>query len=69
MCDLRDRHERGREAAESAGERVDGPYRFEVIEGAGHWLPDEGPDAVIPPMLDHLAQYADRNGDAERVPK
>ncbi|MFG2625814.1 alpha/beta fold hydrolase [Streptomyces sp. NPDC048473] len=59
----------GREAAESTGEWVDGPYRFEVIEVAGHWLPEEVPDAVIPPMLDHLARYADRNGGAERVPE
>ncbi|MFI9077812.1 alpha/beta fold hydrolase [Streptomyces sioyaensis] len=48
----------GRGAAESTGEWVDGPYRFEALEGASHWLPEEVPDVVAPKILDHLGQYA-----------
>ncbi|GFE18627.1 haloalkane dehalogenase [Streptomyces glebosus] len=48
----------GRGAAESTGEWVDGPYRFEALEGASHWLPEEAPGLVMPPILAHLGQYA-----------
>lgn len=48
----------GRGAAESTGEWVDGPYRFEALEGASHWLPEEVPGVVAPKILDHLGQYA-----------
>ncbi|MFI5526649.1 alpha/beta fold hydrolase [Streptomyces platensis] len=47
----------GRGAAESTGEWVDGPYRFEALEGASHWLPEEAPGRVMPPILAHLGQY------------
>lgn len=47
----------GRGAAESTGEWVDGPYRFEALEGASHWLPEEVPALVTPPILEHLGQY------------
>ncbi|MFK0295674.1 alpha/beta fold hydrolase [Streptomyces sp. NPDC090442] len=45
----------GRRAAESTGEWVDGPYRFEALEGVSHWLPEEVPALVAPEILDHLA--------------
>ncbi|MEU5209051.1 alpha/beta hydrolase [Streptomyces sp. NPDC020742] len=48
----------GRAAAESTGEWVDGPYRFEELSGASHWLPEEVPDLVTPRILAHLGQYA-----------
>lgn len=48
----------GRVAAESTGEWVDGPYRFEALEGASHWLPEEVPDVVTPKILDHLGRHA-----------
>ncbi|MEV5485971.1 MULTISPECIES: alpha/beta fold hydrolase [Streptomyces] len=48
----------GRGAAESTGEWVDGPYRFEALDGASHWLPEEVPHVVAPKILDHLGQYA-----------
>jgi pimeloyl-ACP methyl ester carboxylesterase len=44
----------GREAAEATGEHVDGPYRFEVLEGVSHWVPEEAPDALNALLLDHL---------------
>ncbi len=36
----------GRLGAESTASHVDGPYRLEVLEGAGHWLQFERPDEV-----------------------
>ncbi|MER7155881.1 MULTISPECIES: alpha/beta fold hydrolase [Streptomyces] len=48
----------GRVAAESTGEWVDGPYRFEVLDGASHWLPEEVPAEVTPKILDHLGRHA-----------
>ncbi|MGF6759472.1 alpha/beta fold hydrolase [Paraburkholderia sp. GAS42] len=45
----------GREAALLTGGFVDGSYRFEILEGASHWLPEEAPDRIIPLLLDHLA--------------
>jgi pimeloyl-ACP methyl ester carboxylesterase len=36
----------GRTAAEATGQHVKGPYRLEVLEGAGHWLQFERPDEV-----------------------
>ncbi|GGV00990.1 haloalkane dehalogenase [Streptomyces albospinus] len=47
----------GRTAAEATGEWVDGPYRFEALDGASHWLPEEVPDLVTPRILDHLGAH------------
>ncbi|MFD3590211.1 alpha/beta fold hydrolase [Streptomyces sp. NPDC058683] len=47
----------GREAAHATGEFIDAPYRFVPLEGASHWLPEEVPDQVIPPILEHLATH------------
>lgn len=33
----------GRTAAELTADFVTGPYRFEVMEGASHWIPEERP--------------------------
>ncbi|MFJ7905174.1 alpha/beta fold hydrolase [Streptomyces sp. NPDC096198] len=48
----------GREAAQNTEDFIDGPYRFESLEGASHWLPEEVPDLVVPLVLDHLAEHA-----------
>ncbi|MDQ3618538.1 MAG: alpha/beta hydrolase [Actinomycetota bacterium] len=45
----------GRRAAETTADHVTGPYRFERLEDAGHWLPETEADRVIGPLLDHLA--------------
>ena len=45
----------GREAAEATGAHVAGPYRFEVLEGVGHWVPEAAPDRLNALLLDHLA--------------
>jgi pimeloyl-ACP methyl ester carboxylesterase len=44
----------GREAAEATAACVDGPYRFEVLEGVGHWIPELAADDVNRLLLSHL---------------
>ncbi|HEY8862946.1 MAG TPA: alpha/beta hydrolase [Candidatus Dormibacteraeota bacterium] len=36
----------GRRAVEATAQHVEGPYRLEVLKGAGHWLQFERPDEV-----------------------
>jgi pimeloyl-ACP methyl ester carboxylesterase len=50
----------GREAAEATASHVDGPYRFEVLEGVSHWIPEEAPEKLNGLLLAHL----DRAGHA-----
>ena len=45
----------GRVAAESTRERVQGPYRFEVLEGVSHWVPETAPEQLSGLLLRHLA--------------
>ncbi len=52
----------GREAAEACGRYVEGPYRFEVLEGVGHWVPEEAAEELNRLLLDHLS--SSRSGDA-----
>jgi pimeloyl-ACP methyl ester carboxylesterase len=44
----------GREAAEATATHVTGPYRFEVLEGVSHWIPEEAPDALNALLLEHV---------------
>jgi pimeloyl-ACP methyl ester carboxylesterase len=44
----------GREAAEGTGAQVEGPYRFEVLDGVSHWIPEVAPDALNALLLEHL---------------
>ncbi len=48
----------GREAAEATADHVQGPYRFEVLEGVSHWIPEEVPDTLNSLLLEHLAGVA-----------
>ena len=41
-------------------EYVEGPYRFEVLEGVSHWIPDLAPDAMTALLLDQLNRHAER---------
>ena len=47
----------GREAAEATGQHVAGPYRFEVLEGVSHWIPEAAPDDLGRFVLEHLAAH------------
>jgi pimeloyl-ACP methyl ester carboxylesterase len=44
----------GREAAEATGRFVAGPYRFEVLEGVGHWVSEQVPERLNALLLDHI---------------
>jgi pimeloyl-ACP methyl ester carboxylesterase len=44
----------GREGAEATADHVDGPYRFEVFEGVGHWIPEQAPNELNELLLEHL---------------
>jgi pimeloyl-ACP methyl ester carboxylesterase len=44
-----------REGAEATAEHVVGPYRFEVLDGVSHWIPEEVPDTLTRLILEHLA--------------
>lgn len=48
----------GRLAAELTARYVTGPYRFVVIEGAGHFVVDQFPERVSGLLLEHLESAA-----------
>lgn len=48
----------GREAAEGTARHVDGPYRFELLEGVSHWIPEAAPAELNRLLLDHLTSVA-----------
>jgi len=47
----------GRMAAEGTAAHVTGPYAFEVIEGAGHFLTDDAGDQVVAALQGFLARW------------
>jgi pimeloyl-ACP methyl ester carboxylesterase len=48
----------GRAAAEATKDWVTGPYRFEVLEGLSHWIPEVAPDELSRFALEHLESHA-----------
>lgn len=44
----------GRAAAERTAAQVSGPYTFVPLPGAGHWIPERHPEALLDPLLAHL---------------
>jgi pimeloyl-ACP methyl ester carboxylesterase len=51
----------GRTAATATARWVRAPYRFEVLDGVGHWIPELASDRLTTLLLDHL-----RSADAAR---
>ncbi len=47
----------GRDAAEATASHVEGPYRFEVIEGVSHWIPEVAADELDRLLLEHLSSW------------
>jgi pimeloyl-ACP methyl ester carboxylesterase len=45
-------------AAHATAAHVAAPYRFEVLHGVSHWVPEEAPDRLSPLILEHLAAHA-----------
>lgn len=47
----------GREGAELTVEYVEGPYRFEALEGVGHWVPEEAAERVNRLLREHFEPF------------
>jgi pimeloyl-ACP methyl ester carboxylesterase len=45
----------GRAGAVGTADWVTGPYRFEVLEGVSHWIPEEAADRLGRLLAEHLA--------------
>ena len=43
-----------------ASDRGVGSYRFEVIEGVSHWIPDLAADVMSSLLVDHISSYTER---------
>jgi pimeloyl-ACP methyl ester carboxylesterase len=44
----------GRDAAVATEDHVTGPYRFVVLEGVGHWIPEQAASTFTALLLDHI---------------
>ncbi|MDT7571703.1 MAG: hypothetical protein QOE05_1877 [Actinomycetota bacterium] len=44
-------------AAHATEAHVTAPYRFEVLHGVSHWVPEEAPDQLAAWVLEHLAAH------------
>lgn len=49
----------GRRGAELCGDFVDAPYRFEIIEGVSHWVPEDAADALSALLVEHVGRWAE----------
>jgi len=49
----------GGRAARATEQHVNGPYRFEMLWDASHWLPEDEADKVAELLLDHLEAFAE----------
>jgi pimeloyl-ACP methyl ester carboxylesterase len=48
----------GRRGAEDTVNWVSGPYRFEILKGVSHWIPEMAPDDMSRLLLEHLGAHA-----------
>lgn len=48
-----------RDGAELTGDYIDGPYRFEIIKGVNHWVPELAAEQVSALLLEHFAAHKD----------
>lgn len=46
-----------RDGADLTENYVIGPYRYEVIEGVSHWVPEEAAETVSSLLIDHLGAH------------
>ena len=47
----------GPTAAHATAGHVTGPYRFEVLHGVSHWIPEEAPGELSTWLLEHLTAH------------
>ena len=52
----------GREGAELTANFVEGPYRFEILEGVGHWVPEQAAEALNELLQEHFAPFVADGG-------
>lgn len=50
----------GRAAADLTARYVRGPYRYEVLEGTSHWIPEEVPNLVAQRVIEHARAHGRR---------
>lgn len=48
----------GRKAADLTGDEVRGPYRYEVLDGVSHWIPEEVPSRVAELVAEHAGAHS-----------
>lgn len=48
----------GRKAADLTADYVAAPYRYEVLEGRTHWLPEEAPEDVARLLVEHARAHS-----------
>jgi pimeloyl-ACP methyl ester carboxylesterase len=48
----------GRRAADLTARYVTGRYRYEVLQGTSHWIPEVAPEVVVRLLLEHLSEPA-----------
>ena len=39
---------------------IDAPYRFEILKGVNHWIPDLAPEQMTALLLEHVTDYSER---------
>ncbi|MFF2517961.1 alpha/beta fold hydrolase [Streptomyces sp. NPDC058086] len=49
----------GPAAAQETGQWVNGPYRFEALQGVSHWIPEEAPETLNHLLLEHLHAHGE----------
>jgi len=54
-----------RAPAEATARFVEGPYRFEVLEGVSHWIMEEAPERVSALLLEHLRGATEKGARVE----
>lgn len=47
----------GREAADATAAYVAGPYRYEVLDGVSHWIPEEVPERLSALLLEQVRAF------------
>lgn len=47
----------GRKAADLTGNYVSGPYRYEVLDGVSHWMPEETPETIARLVIEHAKEH------------
>jgi pimeloyl-ACP methyl ester carboxylesterase len=48
----------GRKAADLTANYVAAPYRYEVLEGRSHWLPEEAPEDIARLVVEHARAHS-----------